>query len=377
MNHESDPVAELYFSEMSTFEVLSADEELSVAERVVQSEVDLWVALLSYRPALAPIYRQLTKDLESIDEDRPTLPDRGHTSSAKKWTEKSAAFGRAIRLVDNDRAWTRAVVELALSLDDQTAAYKDYCVRVRRANRLQRQAKDVFITRNLRLVVSVARKYSRGRTELTDIIQDGNLGLIKGVEKYDHTRGFRFSTYATWWIRHAITRSLADKSRAVRIPVHLLDAAKTIERHTQKFVAKHGREPSSHELADETGIPIEKIQKCCEVSMNGAVSLDRPIGEDGSSAMVDRLVDEQPEPSEHLSAVEWSEETRRLLGLLSPTESSILRWRFGLDDDSPLTLEQIGQKYHLTRERIRQLQEQAIGKIRKHMRKVQMEGSDY
>jgi RNA polymerase primary sigma factor len=250
-----------------------------------------------------------------------------------------------------------------------SAGFKRYLMGVESARETVFRVKNRFVAANLRLVVSIARRYNRGRMPLIDLIQEGNIGLIKAVERFDHNRGYRFSTYASWWIRHAISRALADKGRAVRIPVHMLDTYNRVQRATQMITARLGRDPTVVELSNETGIATEKLDRIQKDWAETPFSLDRPVNDEDGRKFIDFLQDENiPSPYEQVVNTSWSQEVRRLLDTLTPMEARILRWRFGLDDEEELTLKEIGDKYNLSRERIRQLQEQALGKIRKHMR---------
>jgi RNA polymerase primary sigma factor len=401
-----------YFREMATHNVMGPEEELRTAMEVEQAEVDHWVAILSYLPAVDQALDSLERDLPTGDDyiEVPELAElrkltrtfkkqhqRLGREQEKKWTTLSTNMARRIRLADSDRLWVAHAEETMRKLgampDEEeeeidpndpeatiptsrvapriavTAQYSKYLDRMTVTLARSKVVKNKFVKANLRLVVSIARRYNRGRLPLIDLIQEGNIGLMKAVERFDHTRGYRFSTYASWWIRHAISRALADKGRAVRIPVHMLDTHNRVARATQAVIARMGRDPTLAELEKETGIPQEKLDKVKGCWAETPFSLDRPVGDEDGRKFIDFLQDENMlSPYESLVSQKWGEEVRRLLNTLTPIESRIIRWRFGLDDEDELTLKEIGDKYNLSRERIRQLQEQALGKIRKHMR---------
>ena len=269
---------------------------------------------------------------------------------------------------DSIRMYLKEIGKIPLlSADDE----KDLASRMAEGDE---SAKDVLVESNLRLVVSIAKKYMNRGLSLLDLIQEGNIGLIKAVDKFDYTKGFKFSTYATWWIRQAITRAIADQARTIRIPVHMVETINKLTRVQRQLVQDLGREPTTEELAEAMNMEVSKIREIQKISQD-PISIDKPVGEEEDSHLVDFISnDELAAPEEEVARILLKEDLIQALNGLTDRERRVIELRFGLKDGVPMTLEQVGKKLGVTRERIRQIEAKAIRKLNRSPKSKKLEG---
>ncbi|MCC6746289.1 MAG: sigma-70 family RNA polymerase sigma factor [Deltaproteobacteria bacterium] len=383
-----------YFKEMAELSVLRPEEEFEAARRIEELEVQLWAQLFRNphlaEGVLAVVERGLENTLTecaSVRRSARAMKGQGTAVQRKRYAAQCGQLAKRLHAVDVDRrllfASLREFRKIARGEEDrafagklrvnvQTETFKRHVREVSMLFHRSQRARNDFVKANLRLVVSIARRFNHGRMPLSDLIQEGNIGLIKAVERYDYRRGYRFSTYASWWIRHSISRALADKGRAVRLPVHMIDAHHKVAKARRELSSQLGRPPTKDEIGKTTGLSTDKVDKLEGYLMEQAVSLDREVSDEDGRRFIDFIQDpEASSPSDQLMDQSENTQVLELFDELKPIEADILRKRFGLAGGKELTLKEIGETYNLSRERIRQLQEQALGKIRRALQRQQ------
>ena len=327
--------------------------------------------LLGYREIMDSL-QEIELTPEQIDEIYEQLTTMGIEIIAEAEEELDSTAGKADRgeidfglsvpegvgLDDPVRMYLKEIGRIPLLTSDEEIAL------AKSIEQGYEESKRRLTEANLRLVVSIAKRYVGRGMLFLDLIQEGNLGLIKAVEKFDCRKGYKFSTYATWWIRQAITRAIADQARTIRIPVHMVETINKLIRVSRQLLQELGREPSPEEIAGEMDIPVERVREIMKIAQE-PVSLETPIGEEEDSHLGDFIEDEDaPAPAEAASFLLLKEQLEEVLDTLTPREEKVLRLRFGLDDGRSRTLEEVGQEFGVTRERIRQIEAKALRKLR-------------
>ncbi len=380
----------VYFRDIARGTVMSREQEATLAARIHELRSSLWRVVLGYPPFIAGIC-ELAREvlpaagcpgaaLDAMILAARKLRDRDLLIHREQYQRSRETLTRALAEADLDNLVADRVLADLINIEAGEARglsmkvklppcgslpFLNFVHGVRREYQAFWGARTEFVQANLRLVVAIARRYSHGRMSLQDLIQEGNLGLMKAVNRFDPRKGCRFSTYGSWWIRHAVTRAIADKGRTVRLPVHMIDACGKVLRARRQFEARHGRPASDAELAETCGVSPERLARMHTSLLEAPVSFDQRLSGDSDLTLLDAMEDTSAPPApEAMDQERMLANLQELLDKLPAFEADILRKRMGMDGGAEMTLHEIGGHYGLSRERIRQLQEQALARLR-------------
>jgi len=388
-----------YYRDMAAHDLLSPEQEVSLAQEIERREMAAWIELFRFRPALEQVLGLLEANLEDavggldpLKERLAAEPDCPETVVGEMTTTLAQELAvldrqrkvRGLILADldlagppgsrNQPAIVRPVTPRRTRRRDTSpeGQWRSWLEKVRRAEHAANRAREAFITANLRLVVTIARRFRGRGLPLADLIQEGNLGLMRAVDRFDHRKGFRFSTFASWWIMASIRRAVLDKGQTVRVPIHLIETQRQVRKIRRDLTQQLGRMPTTAEIAELAKLPTEKVEEVESGLLVHAVSLDRPQGDDDDANPLEIFIDPEAEsqsPREQLLSHDEKRELEMLVGDLSPVEADVIRRRYGLDDEPEQTLQEIGNEYQRSRERIRQIEARALAKLRRALRR--------